>query len=60
MIKLGLTEEEISITKNSFKAYLNIGNSYKYIKYIENMRIIKMDFENPSFCVIISWIQVIL
>lgn len=33
MIKLNV---DTSITKNSFKSYLNIGNSYKYINYIDN------------------------
>lgn len=29
-----VVREEMDIVKNSFKAYLNIGNSYKYIDYI--------------------------
>ena len=27
---------EINIVKTCFKAYLNIGNSYKYIKWLDN------------------------
>lgn len=32
MIKNNVNKEDIDIVKNSFKAYLNIGNSYRYIR----------------------------
>lgn len=28
--------DELNIVKTCFKAYLNIGNSYKYIKMLDN------------------------
>ena len=35
MYKLNLDNEETEITKSSFIAYLNQGNSYKYIEYLK-------------------------
>ncbi len=32
MIKNNVNKEDIDIVKNSFKAYLNMGNSYRYIR----------------------------
>lgn len=36
MIKLNV---DINITLNSFKSYLNIGNSHKYINYINKITV---------------------
>ena len=40
MIDKNINKEEISIVKNSFKAYLNMGNSYKYTKTFLSLLII--------------------
>lgn len=32
-----IKEEDINISKTCYKAYLNIGNSYKYINYLEEL-----------------------
>ena len=37
MINLGLCNEEIKLSKDSFIAYLNIGNSYKYTDYLNKI-----------------------
>ena len=36
MIKNNVNIDDIKIVKNSFKAYLNMGNSYKNIKHLDN------------------------
>lgn len=37
MIKKNVNKEDIDIVKNSFKAYLNMGNSYSSIKYLNSI-----------------------
>ena len=41
MYKLDLDSNEIEITRSSFIAYLNQGNSYKYVKYLIDMNLEK-------------------
>ena len=37
MYKLNLDINDINITRTGFKAYLNIGNIYNYIKYLDSI-----------------------
>ena len=37
MIDKNISKEEIDIVNNSFKAHLNMGNSYKFIKYLDKI-----------------------